>query len=66
RVMMKRKKTAGEFSDPAGLATIEFLGFTEILQILEIGPYFKQDSGSHEKVAPISEGSHDFTGSSQS
>lgn len=54
--MVKGEMIAGEFSDPAGLATIAHSGFTEILQILVISPDFKRDCGSHEKVAPLSEG----------
>jgi len=56
--VMKGEMIAGKFSDP-GLVTIEFLGFTEVFKVLVVCPNLKWDRGSHEKMTPLCESSHD-------
>ncbi len=57
--MMKGEVVFHQFSDPPGLLTIYFLGFSEILEILMICPDFEVLVCAHKVMPPFLQRKHD-------
>lgn len=53
RLMVENEVVFCEFSDPACLASVQFLGFLEVLEVLMIHPDFNIFCGTHEVVSPF-------------
>ena len=55
----KAKIKLGDVEKPASLATVEFLGLSEVGEVFVVSEYLDRGGGSEEIVSPGIQGSHD-------